>query len=204
MTAASLLVFAGIYFVAVATPGPGVVLVISRSLGRGLSGLPWFIAGFVVGDIVLMTVAVSGLAFIANTFEEVFRVVRWAGAAYLMWMAYRIWTAPVSTVDVQADAQRERPMRAFLSSLSLTLGNPKAITFFLSLMPLALDLKTIGLSEYVIIAGVMTVIIGPILTAFALLAHRARLVFRSERALKRLNRGSATVMAGAAVAIATQ
>lgn len=204
MTLGSLAVFAGIYFVAVATPGPGVALIVSRSLGRGLAGLPWFLAGFAIGDLVLMTVAVSGLAAIANTFEVVFNGIRIAGAVYLSWMAYKMWTAPVRVVDLHADAHYEPPLRAFLSSLSLTLGNPKAITFFLSLMPLAVDLKAVSIVDYAVLAAVITIVIVPVLAAWAFLAHRARRVFRSERAMRRLNRGSATVMAGAAVAIASR
>jgi threonine/homoserine/homoserine lactone efflux protein len=201
MTLANLLIFAGIYAVAVATPGPGIALVISRALGRGLSGLPWFIAGFVVGDLVLMTVAVSGLALVAQTFETAFLVVRVAGALYLLWMAWKIWTAPVRSVEVQPDAIKEAPCSAFLSSLSLTLGNPKAITFFVSVMPLAVDFTTLSISAYLELVVAIIVVITPVLAGWALLADRARRVFRSERALKRLNRGTATVMAGTAVAI---
>ena len=204
MTASNLLLFAGIYFIAVATPGPGVALVISRSLGRGLIGLPWFIAGFVIGDLTLMTIAISGLAIIAHTFDTAFRLVRVAGAFYLLWMAWKMWRAPVSRMEVQPDAIRESPLNAFFSSLSLTLGNPKPITFFLSIMPLAVDFNSVNLEAYFELVATMIVVIAPVLVAWAVLADRARKVFRSERALKNINRGSATVMAGAAVAIAVR
>ena len=204
MTTSNLLLFAGIYFVAVATPGPGVALVISRALGRGLAGLPWFIAGFVLGDLTLMTIAISGLAIIAHTFDTAFRIVRIAGALYLMWMAWKMWRAPVAGMEFQPDAIRERPLNAFASSLSLTLGNPKPITFFLSIMPLAVDFNAITLAAYFELVATAIVVIVPGLVGWAILADRARRVFRSERALKRINRSSATVMAGAAVAIAVR
>lgn len=203
MTLSNLLVFAGIYFIAVATPGPGIALIIARGLGRGLHGLPWFIAGFVVGDLILMTLAVSGLAYVAQTFGTAFQIVRYAGAAYLIWMAWKLWHAPARAVDIAPDALRESPSRAFLSSLSLTLGNPKAIVFFLSIMPLVVDLKTITAGSYAELIAVMIPIIAPVLTATAILADRARRIFRSDRALRRINKTTATVMAGAAVAIAT-
>ncbi len=204
MTATNLLVFAGVYFVAVATPGPGIALVVSRALGRGLTGLPSFLAGFVLGDIILMTVAVSGLAVVAQNFETTFRFVRVAGALYLVWMAYKIWRAPVGEVDVQPNLAREKPLNAFLSSLSLTLGNPKAITFFLSIMPLAVDLKAIDVWSYVGLVAAVLVVMTPTLVAWAVLASRARRIFRSTRAQRRLNRGSATVMVGAAVMLAAK
>lgn len=202
MTLSSLLIFAGIYLAAVATPGPGIALIVARALGRGLKGLPWFVAGFAVGDLILMTLAVSGLAFVAQTFGTAFQILRYAGALYLLWMAWKIWQAPIHGMEIAPDALREPPARAFLSSLSLTLGNPKPIVFFLSVMPLVVDIQAIDLTDYAEIAGTMVLIIMPVLTVIAILADRARRLFRSERALKRINKGTATVMAGAAVAVA--
>jgi len=204
MMATNFLLYAGVYFVAVVTPGPGIALVVSRALGRGLTGLPWFLAGFVLGDLVLMTIAVSGLAIVAQNFETAFRLVRIAGALYLCWMAYKIWCAPVGEMEVQPNLVREKPLSSFLSSLSLTLGNPKAITFFASIMPLAVDLKAISVGDYAGLVVVNLVVLVPTLLAWAMLANRARRIFRSERAQRRLNRGSATVMVGAAAALAAK
>jgi threonine/homoserine/homoserine lactone efflux protein len=204
MSPSGLLVFAGIYAVAVASPGPGVALIVARALGRGLRGLPWFIAGFVLGDIVLMTLAVSGLAFVAQSFETGFQLLRYAGAAYLCWMAWKIWRAPVSRLDVEPETLRESAVRAFLSSLSLTLGNPKPIVFFLSVMPLVVDIRTIDLTAYAELAGTMVLVCSPILALWALLADRTRRVIRSEQALRRINQGTAAVIAGTAVAIAAR
>lgn len=202
MTLHGFLIFAGIYFVAVATPGPGVALVIARSLGQGLRGLPWFIAGFLVGDAALMTLAVSGLAFIAQTYEAGFHIVRYAGAAYLVWIAWKIWRAPVRQMEIDPTSDGERPFRLFLSSLSLTLGNPKPIVFFVSVMPLVVDMGAMNMETYGALLVAVTLVLPPTLATYAVLADRARRVFRSESALKRINKGTALVMAGAALAIA--
>ncbi len=204
MTLANLLIFAGVYFVAVATPGPGIALIIARSLGRGLGGLPWFVAGFTLGDLVLMTLAVLGLATVAHTFETAFQIFRYAGAAYLMWMAWKIFKSPTQPVEIAPDAIAEKPYAAFMSSFTLCLGNPKPIVFFLSIMPLVVDMEKIDMTVYLELATVVVLVISPVLSMIAILADRARRVFRSERALKRINTGTAVVMAGAAVAIATR
>jgi threonine/homoserine/homoserine lactone efflux protein len=204
MTLSGLLLFAGVYLAAVSIPGPGFALIIARSLGRGLDGLPAFLAGFAVGDLALMTLAVSGLAFVAHTFGAAFQAVRYGGAIYLCWMAWKIWRAPVVRVDIAATGVRETPARAFLSSLSLTLGNPKPIVFFLSIMPLVVDLRSVTWTSYFEIAAAMVCVLTPVLVGVAVLADRARRVFRSEAALRRINRGTAAVMAGAAVAIAAR
>ncbi|MGL4811313.1 MAG: LysE family translocator, partial [Beijerinckiaceae bacterium] len=96
MTWNGLLLFASIYAAAVASPGPGIALIVARSLAKGLHGLPWFMAGFLAGDVVLCALAYSGLAIVAKTFEAAFTVVRYAGCAYLLWLAWKIWHAPVS------------------------------------------------------------------------------------------------------------
>lgn len=200
----ALLLFAGVYFVAVASPGPGMAAVIARGLGQGLSSAPAFIAGFVVGDLILFTLAAFGLAAVAKSFEAVFLVIKYAGCLYLLYMAWKIWTAPVKASEVAAAASRVAAWPSFLGSLTLTLGNPKAIVFFVSLMPLVVDMKAVGPLVFAEMAVVIVLVFTPVLAATLLLAERARRVFTSETALRRLNRGTAAVMAGAAAAIAAR
>ena len=92
MTIYGLAVFSLVYALAVASPGPGVAAVVARSLVRGTRGVPAFIAGFVIGDLVWFTVAVTGLAALAQTAGAVFAAIKYAGAAYLLYLAWRMWT----------------------------------------------------------------------------------------------------------------
>jgi threonine/homoserine/homoserine lactone efflux protein len=204
MTLASLLLFASVYFVAVASPGPGIAAVIARGLGQGMAAAPAFIAGFVVGDLIWFTIAATGLAVIAQTFESLFLVIKYAGCAYLLWLAWKIWTAPVAAGDVAAARDKVRAWPSFLGSLSLTLGNPKVIVFFLSLMPLVVDVKTITPLDFAQLAAVIVMVFTPVLLTTLWLADRARRVFASEKALRRINRGTAGIMAGAAAVIAAR
>src|SRR5580693_5440672 len=135
MTVYGLAVFALVYLLAVATPGPGVAAIIARSLGHGLRGAPAFIGGFLAGDLIWFTCAASGLAMLAQTAYTVFLVVKYAGVGYLLYLAYRLWTAPVQALDASPEVGRERPLRLFLGSLALTLGNPKPMIFFLAVLP---------------------------------------------------------------------
>lgn len=204
MDVAGLLLFAGVYFVAVATPGPGLAAVVARGLGQGMAAAPAFIAGFVLGDLILFTLAALGLAVVARSFETVFLVIKYAGCAYLLWMAYKIWTAPVRAADVAASSAKVRSWPSFLGSLALTLGNPKVIFFFLSIMPLAVDMRTMSPLVWAELAVVIVLVITPVMFGALWLANRARRVFTSERALRRINRGTATLMAGAAATIAAR
>lgn len=204
MTLSAFLLFAGVYFLAVASPGPGLAAVVARGLGQGMAAGPAFIAGFVVGDLIWFAVAATGLAVLAQTFEALFLAIKYAGCAYLCYMAYRIWTAPVNPAEVAAATARVRAWPSFLGSLSLTLGNPKVIVFFLSIMPLVIDPQAITPFVFVEMAAVIVLVITPVMATALILAERARRVFTSERALRRINRGTAAVMAGVAGVIAAR
>lgn len=200
----ALAAFTGVYFVAVSSPGPGIASIIARVMARGLSGMPGYVLGFVIGDLVWFTVAATGLAIIAQTLEALFVAIRYAGAAYLAWMAWRIWTAPVAAGEIAAGSAPADNLAAFLASLTLTLGNPKVIIFFLSIMPLVVDVKDIGIAAYAEMAVIIFLVITATMWSYALLADRARRLFRSPRALKLINRLTAGMMGGVAVVVATR
>ena len=200
MTLTSLLIFAAVYFVAVATPGPGVAALVARVLAHGLEGVAPFIAGYVVGDMIWLMLAATGLSVVAHAFAGVFVVLKFAGAAYLLFIAYRMATAPVALGDAAPVASRG--WRAFLGSLSLTLGNPKVIVFFLSIMPLAVDVRRLTPASLIEIAALSATIISATLGAYALAANRARALFQSACAARFARRAAAGVMASVAVAVA--
>jgi threonine/homoserine/homoserine lactone efflux protein len=200
----ALALFAGVYFAAVASPGPGIAAVVARVMARGLAGAPAFVLGFVVADLIWFTIAATGLAVIARHFEMLFIAIKYAGAAYLLYLAWRIWTAPVSTTEVTADVSVKGQISAFMGGLMVTLGNPKVIVFFLSIMPIVVDVQAITPLAFAEMALVIICVISPVMMGYALLAERARRLFRSPRALKNINRGTAAVMAGAATLIAAR
>jgi threonine/homoserine/homoserine lactone efflux protein len=199
----SLLLFVGVYVAAVATPGPGVAALVARVLGRGLGGIVPFIAGFVVGDLIWFSFAATGLAVLAHEFAGIFTAIRYAGVAYLLYLAWTMWRAPARPADVGA-VEGASAARSFLGSLSLTLGNPKVIVFFLSIMPLVVDFDALDAKTAVEVAATMIVVLSSVLLTYAIAANRARKLFRSSRAMKIINRGAAGVMAGAALTIAAR
>ncbi len=157
-----------------------------------------------VGDLIWFAIAATGLAVIAQTFEWLFLVIKYAGCAYLLYLAHKIWNAPVAAGDVAAAREKVRAWPSFLGSLSLTLGNPKVMVFFLSLMPLVVDMKQMTPAIFLELAAVIVLVITPVMAGALMLADRARRVFTSHKALKRINRGTAAIMAGAAAAIAAR
>ena len=204
MTLAGLLVFAAAYALAVASPGPGIAAVVGQVLGRGIRTAPSLIAGILIGDLIWFTCAALGLAALAQAYAGVFLAIKWVGVAYLAFLAWKMWTSPVDALQASADRKDISHGQLFISGLSLTLGNPKAIAFFMALLPAIVDLAQLSVAGFAEVALLIAIILPTVLLGYALFAHAARGVFRSPRALKTLNRVSGTAIAGAAAVIAVR
>ena len=200
MTRSSLLLFALVYFAAVATPGPGVAALVARVLGHGLKGIAPFVAGYVAGDMIWLTIAATGLSVIARNFAGLFVALKFMGAAYLLSVAFRMATS-ASAAGGRPPAS-SRAWRAFLGSLSLTLGNPKVMIFFLSVMPLVVDMRALTPVALAELCAAGAVVMSLTLGAYALAANRARAFLSSTRAMRLVHRAAGALMAGVAVAVA--
>ena len=198
-----LLVFAAAYLAVLILPGPGVTALVARVLARGAQGTPAFIAGFVTGSLLWFTIATTGLAVVASSFAIIFIAIRFAGAAYLLYLAWKLWTASPQEPGVTATAS-DRRRHLFLTGAAINLGNPKVIVFFLALLPTVVDLDALTPLGFGELAAIVVAIATTVLTAYALAAARARHLFTSPRAVRLVNRGSATIMAGTAVSIAAR
>jgi threonine/homoserine/homoserine lactone efflux protein len=204
MSIYGLLSFALIYFIFVVTPGPGVAATVARGLGIGLHHAAPFTAGFVLGDIVWFTIAATGLSALANNFATAFYILKLLGCAYLFYLAWKMWWTPIITTSVEASVETTTASGSFTGTLLLTLGNPKVVVFFVSLMPVAVDVQHMTFASYVTLATTMAIVCASSLIGCLFLATRARLVFSSAKALQRINRGAAAMMAGAAGLIAAR
>jgi threonine/homoserine/homoserine lactone efflux protein len=204
MDLTGLLVFATALFIAAASPGPGIAAIVARVLGRGTQGAVAFSAGLAIGDVVWLTFAIVGLAALAQAFHEIFLAIKWAGAAYLLYIAYKLWTAPAVAREVEANAAAENPAKLFLGGLAVTMGNPKVMVFYLALLPTILDLTRVTLLGYAELVAATLSVLAIVLGVYILLASRARRLFTSPKAIRILNRTTGAVMAGAAAAVATR
>lgn len=204
MEPAGLILFSSALFVAAASPGPGIAAIVARVLGRGPKEAIPFSIGIALGDVVWLTFAVLGLAALAQAFHEVFLVVKYAGAAYLLYLAYKLWTAPATAREVTAEEKAEHPIKLLIGGLALTLGNPKTIVFYLALLPTFLDLTKITMLGYVELAVATLAVLAVVFGGYIVLAARARRLFTSASSIRFLNRFTGTVMAGAAAAVAAR
>ncbi|CAE6834439.1 LysE family translocator [Paraburkholderia nemoris] len=203
MSLSALLVFALALIIAAGTPGPSIAALVARVLTNGFRDVLPFLAAMWLGEALWLTCAVAGLAVIARSFGMVFIVLKFAGVAYLLFLAWKMWRAPA---DVQGSdlPSGQSPWRMFVAGLLVTLGNPKIMMFYLALLPTIIDLSRIGTVAWFELTLTMLIVLMTVDFGWALLASRARKLLNTRRAVKFTNRASAAVMAGVAAAIATR
>jgi threonine/homoserine/homoserine lactone efflux protein len=204
MTLAGFIAYSGALALAAAIPGPGVTALVARALGSGFRSSLFMSLGLIVGDLTYLTAVVLGLALVAQTFGMLFLVVKWFGVAYLAWLAWTFWNSGITPESVEARKGKGGLVSSFVAGLTVTLGNPKTMIFYLALVPTLVDLQTITVGDYGVLAAITVVVLLIVLVPYLALAAKARWFLKTPRALKALNRTAATFMAGAALAIASR
>lgn len=201
MNLLSVVLLAAAMFLLAVTPGPGVLATVARALASGFRPAAMVVAGIVIGDLVFLLLAIFGLGALAAILGELFALVKYLGAAYLVWLGLRLWTAePVAADD--RPAGDNGITGNLLSGLLITLANPKVILFYLGLLPTFIDLQRLTAADIVIIALVVSTVLGTTLLAYAVVASRARRLLRSERATRLMNRTAGTAMLAAGTTLA--
>ena len=124
-----------ITFVLVIVPGPIVTLVIATGASRGIRAALVTVAGTTLGNAVLLACIAFGLNWILKTSAEVFEIVRWIGAGYLVWLGVQAWRHAGKTLETPEPRHRVYVSRGFLVAMS----NPKTIAFFTAFLPQFVD-----------------------------------------------------------------
>ena len=203
MSLTTLIVFAGALMMAAGSPGPSIAALVARVLSRGARDVLPFLAAMWIGEGIWLTCAVLGLAAIAETFYAAFVAIKWLGVLYLLYLAWKMWFAPVDTGEAALPEARSGA-KLFFAGMTVTLGNPKIMMFYVALLPAIIDLGAVTLTGWAELVVTMFVVLVAIDLAWVFLASRARRFLRSPRAVRIANRVSAGTMAGAAAAIATR
>jgi len=159
--------------------------------------------GMVTGDLIYLGAVISGLAVLAQQFGTLFMVIKYAGALYLAWLAYKLWTAGIEIADIQSAKPRNVAI-SYLSGLFITLGNPKTMLFYLALVPSILDLSTISAMDFAILCATTMVVLLLVIVPYTLAATRVRQFMRQPQRLRLLNRIAAGFMGGSALLIAAR
>ena len=203
MALESMLVFAGTFFVLAVTPGAGLALILSRTLGSGMAAGFAVTTGLMLGDFVFLGMAIAGLSAMAQAMGPWFQVVKYAAALYLIWLGYCAFTQAAQSVTLETAPQRPW-WKDVGMGLLVTLGNPKPLLFYGALLPSLLDVTAIGLRDYAALCGIVIAISCLVYGAYMALVERARRMVMSARALQRLHQASGIVFVGSGLLVATR
>lgn len=191
MPATTLLLFSLVALIAIATPGPTVLLALSNGSRHGVRPALAGMLGAMASDVVLVAAVALGLGALLAASEFWFSVLKWAGAAYLAWLGLRMLRSRGQLVLPAADATvAEAPSRRalFLRSFLVAVTNPKGYLFCSALMPQFIDAAAPQWPQWIAIGIVFVALDFVVMLGYALIgAHAVRLL--SRRAVLWLDRG---------------
>jgi threonine/homoserine/homoserine lactone efflux protein len=198
----SVLLFALVFTVSAFTPGPDTMTIFSRALSGGrLAAVPYTF-GIVLAKITLLTLVVLGLAAIAKTFGSFFVVLKFAGAAYLLWAGIKMWRNP-GTSEARDLAATVSWNDAF-TGYALGVSNPNAIVFYVAVLPTVVDVHSLNFVMYLALCATLTILMIVIATVYALSADRLRGFMKSSKARRITNQVAGGAMIGSAMLVATR
>lgn len=191
--------FAAATAVLLVIPGPTILLVISYALGQGWRTTFPMAVGVALGDFTAMTLSMLGVGALLATSATVFTALKWAGAAYLIYLGVKLFRAGGSL-----DAQPRRDATPALKMLGhawlVTALNPKGITFFVAFLPQFLDPKANFWTQMLIFEATFVTLAFANALGYALIASRARAVVGNARAIGLFNKAGGTLLVGAGIA----
>jgi threonine/homoserine/homoserine lactone efflux protein len=139
------LLFTLIATVTILSPGPGVLLTLTNSIRYGFFGAIGGIVGIAFGTFIVAGLSATSVGVILATSAMAFMVMKYIGAAYLIYLGIKLWRSPITKLDTSSRTAGNIKVQ-FLEGLTIQLTNPKAVFFFMSIFPQFVDFSS---SQYV-------------------------------------------------------
>ena len=186
----------------IALPGPSVLLTVAHSISFGWRHALFTVAGATMGIAVQLTVAAIGLTSLLNVVAEAFEWLRWAGAAYLVYLGIKQWRN--ASKPLEFDTSTVSKKNLFVQGVVITIPNPKSLIFIAAFLPQFIDTaRPLGL-QLAFIVPTFLVITFTVTSVWALIAGNVRGFLQSRRAFRSVFRtaGGMMIVAGMGLALA--
>ena len=187
------------------TPGPGAVISMSSGMRYGYLAALRAILGLQTAILLHLLVVAIGLGALLAASEEAFSVMKFAGAAYLIWLGVQKWRAPPECLEAGGDGAAQLK-NLYIQGVLVNLTNPKAVVFIVALVPHFVDVAQPQVPQYLIIALTLCVTDMLVMSIYALAASKIARLLRDAQAMQKQNRmfGGMFVLAGAALAFSSR
>ena len=190
------LAFAAASAVMLAIPGPTVLLVVAYALGQGKRAAAATTAGVALGDFTAMTASLLGLGVLLATSAALFTLLKWVGAAYLIYLGIKLWRTPLAAAEMPETAPIKSGRMLAHTSL-VTALNPKSIVFFVAFLPQFIDPARPLLGQFIVMEATFLVLATLNAAAYAGLATSARRLIRRPAVQRTVNRIGGSLLIGA-------
>ena len=186
----------------IALPGPSVILTVAHSISFGWRPAIATVAGETMGIAVQLLVAAIGLASLLNVVAGAFEWIRWAGAAYLVYLGIKQWRS--ANAPIAVDTSQVSKKSLFVQGLVVTIPNPKSLIFIAAFLPQFIDAARPLALQFTLIVPTFLIITFTVTSVWAIAAGSASGLLRSQRAIKTVSRtaGGLMVLAGMGLAVA--
>lgn len=201
---AELLLFAGVFALSAGTPGPDTMLVFGRALSEGpLAAVPYGV-GLVLGKLVLLTLAVLGVAAAAAALGPLFVAVKVAGAAYLIWLGVRLLRRSGLGQPPVVTGPRAPFLRATALGAGLTVSNPQAILFYVAVLPQVIGSGRPSLTAYLALCATLASVMAVVVAVYVGLAKVVRTAAPGGAGRRRTDRVAGVLMIAAGGIVAAR
>ncbi len=201
ITAYQLVLYMGGMALLWAVPGPVWVAIIARTLAGGFAAAWPLAVGVVLGDLIWPLCAIFGLSWILSVYGDFLTALKWVAAATFCLMGVLLIRKPAGPVTTESRLTKPGRWPGFLTGVAAVLGNPKAILFYMGVLPGFFDLGRINGADIGAILFVSALI--PLLgnLVLALFVDRARRLVASPESVRRINLWSGVLLIGVGLAI---
>ena len=195
--------FVSIFIFAI-TPGPGVFAILAKAMVEGPKKCIMMALGMVASDLLYLQLACFGLATIADNWSDIFLIIRYLGAGYLIYLGYKMITAFTHNQPISNQQKSQHtPLTSFSHGFLISASNPKVILFYVSFLPTFIDLTRLHGSDLILISVLSSIALMMAIMLVAYGASRLANVIKTPIAQQRLNKtaGSIMIAAGAYLAV---
>jgi len=199
MTFQEWLIYLFLVFAATSTPGPAVLFIMTNTTLHGWRKSFYAALGNIVGLFIMGGIAVTGLGALLTTSELIFSLIKYAGAAYLIYLGIKLFFQKgIDLKSIQGDflPEAKSTKKIFIQALAIALSNPKAIVFLTALLPQFIKVEQPLLPQFSILIATLMVNSFIFLMFYTLLAHRSKFWLMQSHRMKIFGRISGSIFVG--------